>query len=369
MDDGHTWTNSGTVFTTPGVNETSIWYDSATSTVYAVGDTSSATNNISIQVGTVYAPTHKISWAAIDSSLNTSRLALAGKNTYICKDTNGYLWVLSSNRTLAAAYQLSVFKSVKVNGTASWVFSGQMLAAAAAADNVKGSIVPAGSGSNVWAIYAYAGNVAGRKYTGTWLAQYLIEASGSLKLNTDNSPPSVVVDGRGVVHVVYGDSYRFGQLSIPRLLYSRNNTGMTTFTPGLPLPDPLEPSNVGDYYPTISLEASTGDLYVFWIQGVNPSIVVPVTVMGSKCVSGTWSYITIAPQTTFTKQYMTSIYSVSGEFKICWQWTQNVTTPIDVMIDHQEIPELGDLTLPITGVIVMFALYRKRSRSKEDPLD
>jgi hypothetical protein len=369
VDDGQTWKDSGTVFTTPGVNETSIWYDSATSTVYAIGDTSTATNNVSIQVGTVDASTHKIAWAASDSSLNTSRLALAGKNTYICKDTNGYLWALSCNRTLAAAYQLSAFRSTKVNSTVSWVFSGQMLAAAAAADNVKGSIVPAGSGSDVWAIYAYAGNVAGRKHTGIWSAPYLIYASGALKLNTDNSPPSVVVDGKGVVHVVYGTSYRWGQNSIPRLLYSRNNTGMTTFTPGLELPDPLEPFTVGDYYPTISLEASTGDLYVFWIQSISTTTFDPVTVMGSKCVSGTWSYITIQPQTSFTKQYMTSVYSVSGEFKICWQWTQNVTTPIDVMIDHQEIPELGDLTLPIIGVIVIFTVYRKRSRSKEDRLD
>ena len=370
VDDGHSWTYSGSVFTTPGINETSIWYDSATSTVYAVGDTSTATNNISIQVGTVYAPTHKISWAASDSSLNTSRMTLAGKNTYICKDTNGYLWVLSSNRTLAAAYQLSAFRSTKINSTVSWVFSGQMLAAAAAVDNVKGSIVPAGSGSDVWAIFAYAGNVAGRKYTGAWSdPPSPIYPSMALKLNTDNSPPSVVVDGKGVVHVVYGSGYRWGQDSIPRLLYSRNNTGMTTFTAGLELPDPLEPYTVGDYYPTISLEASTGDLYVFWIRSISPTIPDRVTVMGSKCVSGTWSYITIEPQTSFTKQYLTSVYSVSGEFKICWQWTQNVSTPIDVMIDHQEIPEFGDLTLPIAGVIVIFAVYRKRSRSKEDRFD
>jgi hypothetical protein len=144
---------------------------------------------------------------------------------------------------------------------------------------------------------------------------------------------------------------------------------MTTFTPGLELPDPLEPYIVGDYYPTISLEASTGDLYVFWIRSISVTTPDRVTVMGSKCVSGTWSYITIEPQTSYTKQYMTSVYSVSGEFKICWQWTQNVTTPIDVMIDHQEIPELGDLTLPIIGVIVIFAVYRKRSRSKEDRFD
>jgi hypothetical protein len=366
VDDGQTWAYSGSVFATPGVNETSLWYDTATSTVYAVGDSSEASNNVSIQVGAVDAMAHKISWAASDSILNTSRLTLAGKNTYICKDLNGYLWVLSSNRTLASAYQLSAFKSTKVNSTLSWLFSGQMLSAASALDNVKGSIVPAGSGSNVWAIYAYAGNVAGRKYTGTWSAPTLIYASAGLKANTDNSPPSVVVDEKGVVHVVYGNGYRWGQASIPRLLYSHNTTGMTTFTPGLELPDPLEPLSVGDYYPTISLEASTGDLYVFWLRSVSTTTFEPISVMGSKCVSGTWSYVIIEPQTSFTKQYLTSIYSASGEFKICWQWTQNLTTPIDVIMDHQEIPELGNLTLPILGFILILAVCRQRSRSKEN---
>jgi len=368
VDNGQTWTYRGAVFTTKGVNETSIWYDSSTSTVYAVGDTSTASNAVLVQVGTVDALAHSISWAASDSGLKTSSVALAGKNTYICKDSNGYLWVLSSNRTLLAAYQLTAFKSTAVNSTISWVFSGQMLAAAAAADNVKGSIVPAGSGSDVWAIYAYAGNVAGRKYTGSWLAPVVIYPykGGDSRLNTDNSPPSVVVDGKGVVHVVYGDGYKWGAFSIPRLLYSHNNTGLTTFTPGLELPDPLEPNNVGDYYPTISLDTSTSDLYVFWLRSASTTTFAPITVMGGKCVSGTWSYITIAPQTNFTKQYLTSTYSVSGEFKICWQWTQNVTTPIDVMIDHQEIPEFGDLTLPITGIIVMFGVCMRRWRIKGD---
>ena len=367
VDDGQTWTYSGPVFTTPGVNETSIWYDSSTSTVYAVGDTSSPTNNVSIQVGTVDAPAHTISWAAKDSSLNTSRVALAGKNTYICKDSDGYLWVLSSNCTLAApaAYQLSAFKSFKINSTTLWVFSGQMLTVTSAMDNVKGSIVPAGSGSDVWAIYAYAGNAAGRKYTGIWLAPAVIYSQAGSRANTDNSPPSVVVDGSGVVHVVYGTGRRNGPTSTPTIEYSHNNTGMTTFTLGVSL-DPSIALGTGDYYPTISLETSTGDLNVFWIQG---DAATPKTIMGRKCVSGTWSDMTIEPQTSFTKRYLTSIYSVSGEFKIYWQWTQNVTTPIDVLIDHQEIPEFGDLTLPIIGFIVIFAIHRQRSRSKEDLLD
>jgi len=369
VDDGQTWKDSGTVFTTLGVNETSMWYDSATSTVYAVGDTSMVTNNVSIQVGTVDASAHSILWAAIDSGLNTSMFPLAGKNTYISKDSNGYLWLLSSNCTRSTPpirHQLTAFRSAAVNSTLSWVNSGQMLVTASASDNVKGSIVPSGSGSDVWAVYAYGGNVAARKYDGTWQAAVVIYTVGASTANTDNSPPSVVVDKKGVVHVVYGTGRRSGVLSAPMIQYSHNDTGLTTFTLGVDL-DPLIVNNVGDYYPTISLESSTGDLYAFWLQ--SDTSLSPKTVMGSKCVSDAWSYITIQAQTSFTKRYLISIYSVSGEFKISWQWTQNATKPIDVLIDHQEVPEFSDLTLPIIGVIAIFAVTRKRSRSKEDRFD
>jgi uncharacterized membrane protein YgdD (TMEM256/DUF423 family) len=364
MDDGQTWTYSGPVFTTPGVNETSIWYDSSTNTVYAVGDTSSETNNVSIQAGTVDASAHAIAWASVDSSLNTSSIAVAGKNTYMCRDTDGYLWVLSSNLTQAtpALYQLSAFRSTEAGSTSSWTFSGHMLTVALTTDNVKGSIVPAGSGSDVWAVYAYTGNVAARKYSGTWLAPQMVYAQAGSKANTDNSPPSVVVDGKGVVHVVYGTGRRAGQVSTPVIEYSHNNTDLTTFTIGVSL-DTLIAAGIGDYYPTITLESSSGDLYALWLQ--SDSTFTPITVMGMRCVSGVWSAITIASQTSFAKQHLTSIYSVSGESNTCWQWSQNTTAPVEVLFDGTMIPEFGDLALPMVGFIVIFAVYRQRSRSRD----
>jgi hypothetical protein len=366
VDDGQTWTQCGSVFTTPDVNETSIWYDSSTSTVYSIGDTSSETNNVSIQVGTVDASAHKISWAARDSSLNTSRFPIAGKNTYISKDTKGFLWVLSSNCTQvkpSARYQLTAFRSTDADITDSWMNSGQILAAAVSGDNVKGSVVPAGSGNDVWAVYAYAGNVAARKFNGVWQAPEVIYIQAGSMANTDNSPPSVVVDGKGVVHVVYGTGRRSGGVSAPAIEYSHNNTGLTSFTAGLRL-DPLISPGIGDYYPTISLETSTSDLHVLWLQ--SDATFAPKTVIGKKCVSGTWSDLTIEPQTTFTKQYLTSIYSVSGGFKVCWQWTQNTTAPFHVLMDHQVIPEFGDMILPIIGFIVIFGVCTQRSRRRQD---
>lgn len=364
VDNGQNWTLSGHVFATAGVNETSIWYDPSNSTVYAVGDTSIATNRVYVQVGTVNAVAHTISWAASDSGPKTSTVALAGKNTYISKDPKGYLWVLSSNCSAVGAYRLTAFRSSAANNASSWVLSGQMMTGTSTTDNVKGSIVPAGSGSQVWGVYAYSGAVSARKYNGTaWQPQQVVFLQAGSRANTDNSPPSVVVDGKGVVHVVYGTGRRVGGVTAPWIMYSHNNTGLTTFTTGLNL-DPLIALNVGDYYPTISLDNSTGNLYALWLR--SDATLVPKTVIGRMNVSGTWSNITIQPQTNFTKQYLTSVYSISGGSMICWLWTQNTTAPSEVFFDGTPIPELGNLILPTIGLIVIVAVCMQRSRSDED---
>ena len=364
VDNGQTWTSCGAVFTTLWVNETSVWYDSPTKTIYAVGDTSSASTNVSIQIGTVNPQAHTISWAVGDSSLRTSTFNLAGKNTYITKDTNGFLWILSSNCTQAApgAYQLSAFRSTEVNRTASWILSGQMLAATSPTDNLKGSIVPAGSGSDVWAVFAYTGRVDARKYNGIWLPQQTVYAVGPSKANTDNSPPSVVVDGKGVVHVVYGTGRKAGPVSLPMIEYSHNNTDLTTYTTGVNL-DPLIAPGIGDYYPTISLDSSTDELSVLWIQ--SDATYAPKTVVAKRCISGAWSDMTIEQQTTFTKLYLTSPYSISDALKVGWQWTQNTTAPIEILFDGHMIPEFNHIVLPVLGSMVILAIHSRMTRWKK----
>jgi hypothetical protein len=362
-DNGVTWTRLGTVFKTTGVNEASVWYDSGNNIVYVVGDTATASKNVTIQKGAVTPATHNISWAASDSVLAVSSNDLAGKNSFISRDTNGYLWILSSNfsQTQPVRYDLTAFESTAANSITSWSYSGQMLASPSSGDNVKGSIVPSGSGSDVWAIYAYAGTVSSRKYTGTWQnPQTVIYTGGGSQANTDNSPPSAVVDSRGVVHVVYGTNRKSGQNSIPTIQYARNNSGATTFSTPVDL-DAYIPADVGDYYPTISLDSSTDNLYVFWLR--SDSSLTPQTLMGRKCVAGTWSNLTFGSQTTYAKQYLNSIYSVSGESKICWQWTQNTSSPIQVMFDTN-IPEFSSLVLPSIFVCAAIVLVR-RSRRRE----
>jgi hypothetical protein len=364
-DDGVTWTSRGSVFKTSGVNETSIWYDSGTNSVYAVGDTSSASTNIYLQKGTVNAGSHTITWAASDSTLTSSSNSLGGKNTFISRDNNGYIWVASSNFSSAspARYQLTVFRSAAVNSITSWVFSGQMLSAATMADTVKGSVVPAGSGSDMWAIYAYAGSVASRKYTGTWQTpQTTVYVGGGSSANTENSPPVAVVDSKGICHVVYGTGRKSGTNSAPTIEYARNNSGATTFSTGMDL-DSYMANDIGDYYPTISLETSTNNLYVYWLQ--SETSLVPKTLTGRLYSSGSWTNLTFESQSTYAKYYLNSIYSVSGEYKVAWQWTQNTTSTVQVLFDHK-IPEFSDIVLPIMGFMVIFVVYRQRSKGKKD---
>ena len=359
---GATWTSQGSVFTTSGVNETSIWYDSANNVVYAVGDTSTASTSIRIQKGSVSPAAHTITWAASDSTLTTSTIALAGKNTFISRDANGYIWVVSSNctQTTPTRYQLTAFKSVSTNSISSWAYSGQMLANAGTDGNLKGSVVPAGTGSNMWGIYASAGSVASRKYTGTWQTpQTTIFAAGGQGINTEIAPPSVVVDNVGVVHVIYGTGRKVGSVTMPSIEYSHNDTGATTFTTSVDI-DPSLPSDVGDIYPTLSLDTTTNHLYAFWLRTDTSGV--GVSVYARKCVGGTWSDISVGSQSSYPKQYLTSIYSVAGNSYICWEWTQNTTATIHVMFD--KIPEFESVLLPMSVAIILCVAINSRQRRK-----
>ena len=356
---GTAWSGRGAVFQTSGVNETSIWYDSANNIVYAVGDTGTASANVYIQKGTVSPATHLITWAASDSTLATSTNNLAGKNTFISRDTNGYLWILSANQTQTTPpkFQLTAFKSTAADSITSWTYSGQMLSNPGTDKEARGSIVP-GLGGSMWGIYIDGGNIASRKYTGTWQTpQTGIFSAGGQGRNTEIAPPSVVVDSLGVVHVVYGTARKVGQLTLPTIEYVHNDTGATTYTTAVDL-DEYIPNDVGDIYPTISLDTSTNYLYVFWLR--TDTTGVGKEIMGRKCVSGTWSNLTVGSETSYSKQHLTSIYSASGEIRMCWQWTQNTTGTIHVMFDM--IPEFSDFVLPLIFIAVVCAISRWRVR-------
>jgi len=363
IDNGSTWSASSTIFKSAGYNEASIWWDASNSVVYVVGDSSTATVNIRLQKGTVTPATSTINWAGSDRTLAVSSNALAGKNAFISRDASGYIWVMSSNctSTVPTRYDLSAFRSSAVNSITSFLYAGNMLTVDDPQPNLKGSVVPAGTGSDVWAVYGYSGNVSARKYTSSvWSAQATIYAIGTANPgNTDNAPPCAVVDSGGVIHVIYGNGHEQPAISKPYMYYVYN-TGS-----GWSVPYRLEgvANTIGNVYPTISVDSSTGTIYTFWIETDTSGV--GIWVSGKKNVSGTWTALTLPDQIIIAKQYLNSIYSAPGERYICWQWTQNTSAPIQVIFE--KLPEFKTLVLPVLFVMLLvpFVVQRRRGRSGE----
>lgn len=355
--DGVSWTSVGAVFKTAGVVRTSIWYDSSSNYVYAVGDRNAVSVNVYVQRGLVSPSTHSITWTAADRLLAVSSNPSAAKNAYISKDASGYLWVMSTNATSAtpSRYDLSVYRSSGPDSIlGAWTFTGNMQTDIPQ-DRVKGCVVPAGSGSVVWAVYTYAGFVAARKHTGAWSAESILYTPTGLGSNTEEAPPSALVDARGVLHVVYGDDHEQPSgTSRPHILYSYN-TG-SAWSAAIPLSSTL--NNNGFRYPTISLDTATGNVYAFWYD------LQTQYVAAKRNVSGTWSTITLQPQTADVKQHLTSIYSAPSADFICYLWTQNTTATIQVVFDR--IPQFSDAALPVIGMIgvLVFVISPMRRRKR-----
>jgi hypothetical protein len=362
-DYGVTWSTSSRVFNTNGVNETSVWFDLSNNIAYAVGDTSTASIYVYVQRGVVSPSLHTITWITpSDPAITVSTQILGGKNTYICKDANGYLWVLASNMTGTNDYDLSPFKSTAVDSVTGWSWAGSnMLSPDVHQMIIKGSIVPAGSGSDVWAVYTYDGNVAARKYTGTWTDPespiYTLSAQDD-PTNTDTAPPSVVVDSKGVVHVVYGDGHqKVPTGSLPHIYYAYNTSGSTAFTT---YAISSIVNTVGFQYPTVSIDTSTRNLFAFYVNMTADNGIVCRKYNGA-----TWTTLGLGAQPTYVKQHLTSIYSVPSESLICWMWTQN-NTGANREVVFDKIPEFSDALVPVLFMMaVVIALSRRSSRKKD----
>lgn len=358
-DGGATWNSGGQVFSTSDVLDVSLWYDASSLLVYVVGDTSALSTNVYLRRGSVSPGTPSISWGDEETLSVSPDSSVGGKNTFICKDTNGNLWVLSSQRTDPSPerYNLVAYMSDEVDDITSWTESGTMLSSDSENGDLKGSILPAGSGNDVWAVYNHDTFVDARKCTsGSWGSVETVYTDSGVVGFMNIAPASAVVDGNGVVHVVYGDANKDGGAEKPHIQYRYRNTDGWDAEINLD----GDADTVNHRYPTISLDESTGNVYAFWIQVNNFNI------MCKRNVSGTWGFVTLGGQTTYPKQYLTSVYSAPGETNICWQWTQNTTTPIDVVFD--KIPEFGNLTFPIIIVMAVFLMISRRRRRKDSAL-
>ena len=363
-DGGETWTlngeDDGLVFEdSNNVIDASIWYDGSSS-VYVIGDRATSTANVYIQKGTVNPSTPSIDWAATDTTQSVTSNSFGGKNTFISRDASGYIWILSSQQTQAspARYDLVSYQSNSANSIGAWTSRGTLLDVVSTSANLKGSILPAGSGSDMWAVYNHDSSVDAKKYSEsseTWSSvENVYTDTGSLTfINT--APARALVDSNGVVHVVYGDATKSGQDEMPQIQYKYRSA--SSWSSAVELDD--DATSVGHNYPTISLDTSTGDVYAFWISLDDYNIDC------KKNDSGTWDSVTLSGQNTYAKQYLTSIYSASGESHICWQWTQNTTGSIEVHFDV--IPEFQDIVVPIFVIIAIFFVGMRARRSKAEP--
>ena len=355
-DGGETWNTGGTVFSTSAIMDASIWYDSGNQLVYAVGDRSTPSQNVYLQRGSVSPGSHTISWAGSDSTLSVSSVSVGGKNTFICKDLNGYLWILSSRQTGSDPdkYDLVAYISDSTDSISSgWTEETTMLSPDSSNGDLKGSILPAGSGSDVWAVFNHDSKVdAVKRTSGSWgSVENVYTDTGALNFMI-TAPASTVIDGDGVVHVVYGDATKDGQEERPHIQYRYRTAGGWQSAITLDEVD----DTVGHRYPTISLDSSTGNVYAFWLQNTDDDI------LCKKNVSGTWSFVDLDVDTSYTKQFLTSIYSAPGEEYICWQWTQNTSSDIEVIFDV--IPEFQDVLVPVFVMMAIFIIALRRRRLK-----
>lgn len=216
----------------------------------------------------------------------------------------------------------------------------------------------------MWAVYAYSGNVAAHEYTGTWSSEsviYNISSSGpndNDPSNIDLAPPSVVIDGKGVVHVIYGNGHnkKNPTVVIPHVTYAYSNNGGASWNSN---PIGATGMNVGNFYPTLTLDQSTGNVFAFWIESDVTGSYYSLICM--KNTTGTWTALSLSSDTTYAKQYLTSVYSAPNEQFIAWQWTQNTTGTIEVQFD--KIPEFQQVALPVFVMMGLFAVVYRRGRS------
>ena len=362
---GVAWSSSTRAFTTTsGVLKASLWYDSGTGSVYLSGDTSSATEYIYMRKGTVTPSPASISWGTeVAFDISTSNHPLANKNSYIMKNASGAVWLCVSTKVHATQEQYNLRTASTSSGddiTGAWTDRGNLAQGTLSNSNGVVTLLPGplSNGIASWAIYSYDGGVYSRTHSGSgWSSTTEIHApsSGTTAENTVYAPPSALVDDNDVVHVVYGTSNMASGNWDPDIHYTYSTSANTWSTKTT-----LNAAG-GDVhkFPTISLDSSTGNIYVMWVKDGTSADNIEVM----KNVTGTWSTLSV-PQTTFVKTWLTSIYSAPGETYICWQWTQNTTSPYEVIFD--KIPEFSDAVLPVLFVLTIFiAVYRRRSRPEE----
>ncbi len=356
-DGGATWSTAARAFSTiPGVTNVSLWYDEAGSSVYIVGDSGAKDLTVCVGKGSVSPSAHSISWVSYNLSISTYEASY--KNASICQDPDGRIWVASTSNvnTNQVRYQLRAYQSNNAGDITAWTDKGNILNQQAAASNPKITIVPGdGTSALIFAVYSVEGKVACKYHDGSgWSSEDSVYAAGASAANTEFAPGAALLDANGVLHVVYGTGAVDGSTPEADIEYRYYQISTDTWSTARTMDVTTTSSNS---YPCISLDESTGNVYVMWIENATKEVKI------EKNVSGSWSSVSIS-QTTGTKVYLTSIYSAPSESYICFQWTETSGPLYDVVFER--IPEFSEVVVPVLFMLTVFiAIYRRRARPEE----
>ena len=158
------------------------------------------------------------------------------------EDSYSYVYRVTPTSSLFKAIQSTNPNDITAWGTA------EVLDSAIAEYDAYGVISGIGSG-DAYAVWINGTDIQGKKYTSGsgWDASATSIATGVTGLPYNMT---VVSDDSGYMHLVYIDS--------------SNNVIYRKYTTSWQTPVTLD-SNTGNAYPSISIDASTGDLYAFWI--------------------------------------------------------------------------------------------------------
>jgi len=337
--DAVTWENAvSQAFTTSAVDNPSVWYHDTGSTkiVYAVGDTSTNDATINVRRGTISGTT--ITWGT-EGSVTLSTFSVPSKVAFVTRDTSGYVWVVSNARASGTTYQVVAARSTSTDDVSTWNAGTNLLTSAITVNQIYPTIVPLTSG-DMYALWYADGAIDGKKYTASGSSWGSLENIATTTTGVSTKIPSAVSDGSGNIDLAYVNS-------TGAVLHKQRTSSWGSAT--------TVDSATGNTSPTITRDTATGDLYVFYVQST-------YQIKGRK-YSGSWSDLSGIDTSTFTKTYVTSLYSVSAAWKVGWLWGQGGTSPYEVKIAR--IPEFAEIAIPITiaaGIALLPRLARRSRR-------
>jgi hypothetical protein len=219
-------------------------------------------------------------------------------------------------------------------------------------------IVPHSNGQDMYAIWyqndGTQGYIEGRRFSsGAWSGG-LTNIGSSGVTNPDGRGPSAVTDSLYTIHVIFSDIN--GHLMYVRIA-----------GPAVTIPVSLDNINPPKLYPTITLVPDTpnDDLYAFWINSSAGTSQITGKYSTSGGVPGSWIWISGITTNSTSKRHLTSVYSVTSNSEVGWQWNLNQAFPPMYDIQFERLPEFSDAMIPIV-IIVSLTFYLRRRRKKRE---